>query len=434
MPSSVLESAEGRLELAATQFGLLKSPGGRLDVIHEILMKIKESTGFEAVGIRLEEDGDFPYYETSGFPGDFVEAERHLCLRDLDGQLLRDRIGKPLLECMCGNVIRGRTDPSLPFFSPSGSFWSNCTTELLATTTDEDRQARTRNRCNGEGYESVALVPLRSGDEIVGLLQLNDHKKGMFTEDVISFFEEVGSSIGIALARRQAEEALQRANVELEGFAHVVSHDLRGPLSAIKAAGEILESLLEKGDRSEIIELTATISRSIDKAFILIGDLLALAEAGQIPAQVSDVDISRVVEEVLEEHAAATSEKGVSFKVDTDLGSIRANTTQMYQLFSNLIGNAITHNDNPCPEITVRLLGTEGGRRHRYQVKDDGSGIPNEDLQKILLPFFKGKESGGTGIGLSIAKKIVEVYSGEIRAYNDDGAGFEFVVEDLDEH
>ena len=61
---------------------------------------------------------------------------------------------------------------------PSGSFWTNCTTELLATTTEAERQARTRNRCNGEGYESVALIPLRRRRPTLGLLQLNDHARG----------------------------------------------------------------------------------------------------------------------------------------------------------------------------------------------------------------------------------------------------------------
>ena len=60
-------------------------------------------------------------------------------------------------------MICGRFDPSKPFFTARGSFWTNCTTELLASTTEADRQARTRNRCNGEGYESVALIALVCG-------------------------------------------------------------------------------------------------------------------------------------------------------------------------------------------------------------------------------------------------------------------------------
>jgi hypothetical protein len=90
---------------------------------------------------------------------------------------------------MCGNVICGRFDPAMPFFTAKGNFWSNGTTKMLARYTDEDRQARTRNRCNGEGYESVALFRLRTGDETLGLLQLNDHSEGRFTPELIDFIE-----------------------------------------------------------------------------------------------------------------------------------------------------------------------------------------------------------------------------------------------------
>ncbi|MBM4137519.1 MAG: PAS domain S-box protein [Nitrospira sp.] len=182
-----------------------------IDIIRNIVLLIKELTGFEAVGVRLKEGLDFPYYYTSGFPSDFVEAERYLCARDQAGELILDSKGNPYLECMCGNVICEITNPSLPFFTKGGSFWTNSTTELLASTTEEDRQARTRNRCNGEGYESVALIPLRSNSEIIGLLQLNDSRKGMFTLEMVSFFERIGDSIGIALAHKQAEELLKES-------------------------------------------------------------------------------------------------------------------------------------------------------------------------------------------------------------------------------
>jgi hypothetical protein len=159
------------------------------EAIREILSRVKEATGFEAVGIRLREREDYPYFETKGFPAHFVRAENSLCGRNEAGEIIRDFTGNPVLECMCGNMICGRIDPSLPFFTPGGSFWSNCTSDLLATTTNEERQARTRNRCNGEGYETVALTPLRSEDKIVGLLQLNDSRRNCFTPEMIGFFE-----------------------------------------------------------------------------------------------------------------------------------------------------------------------------------------------------------------------------------------------------
>jgi PAS domain S-box-containing protein len=179
------------------------------DVIRNILLLIKDFTGVEAAGIRLREGIDYPYYEVNGFPKDFVEAERYLCARDRSGKPILDTDGNPMLECMCGNIIRGRFDPSFPFFTEGGSFWSNCTTRLLASTTEKDRQARTRNRCNADGYESVALIPLRSEEEIIGLLQLNDTCENMFTTQLIAFLEKVGASIGISLARKWAKDRLK---------------------------------------------------------------------------------------------------------------------------------------------------------------------------------------------------------------------------------
>ena len=181
------------------------------DAIGDTLAAFRQTLGFEAVAIRLREDDDFPYYVTTGFPGNFVAAERFLCARDQAGELVRDGKGNPALECMCGNILCGRANPALPFFTEGGSFWTNSTSRLLTTTTEADRQARTRNRCNSEGYESVALIPLRAGKDIIGLLQLNDHRPNQFTPETIRFLEGLGATIGLGLFRKQAEEAVRES-------------------------------------------------------------------------------------------------------------------------------------------------------------------------------------------------------------------------------
>ena len=205
------KQAEDRDRLARMVLELLNRPSEAVDTIGEILRLIKTSITIEAAGIRLKEGDDYPYFETSGFSYDFLCGERFLCKRDEAGNLIRDRMGNPVLECMCGNILQGRTDPTLPFFTARGSFWTNSTTKMLATTTEAEGQATTRNRCNEEGYESVALIPLRSSGKIIGLLQLNDHQPNRFTLELIHFFEELGASIGIALARQQAEETLRES-------------------------------------------------------------------------------------------------------------------------------------------------------------------------------------------------------------------------------
>lgn len=201
----------------------LNKPDRDASAIHRILGVIRRATGFEAVGIRLRKGHDYPYYETAGFPQHFVQTERSLCECDEAGNVACDTDGRPILACMCGNVLRGNTDPGLSFFSSSGSFWTNGTTELLASSDEDDLQGPTRNRCNGEGFESVALIPLRSDGEIIGLLQLNDRREGMFDEETIAFFEDIGASIGVAFTRMQAEENLTNRSKELKDVVNMMA-------------------------------------------------------------------------------------------------------------------------------------------------------------------------------------------------------------------
>ncbi len=179
---------------------LLNSPAQTPELLRQTLALLREWSTCEAVGIRLRDGNDFPYYETSGFSAEFVAAETKLCTDDT-GQ-------NPSLDCMCGTVLAGRTDPSQPFFTATGSFWTNSTTELLARTTPEGRQGRTRNRCHGEGFESVALIPLRVGHATLGLLQFNDKRKNVFTAARIGQLERLAANLAMAMAQRRAQDAL----------------------------------------------------------------------------------------------------------------------------------------------------------------------------------------------------------------------------------
>jgi PAS domain S-box-containing protein len=181
--------------------------------LHELLAgitsQLQRFSDCAAVGIRVRDGEDYPYYETRGFSHEFVQAENRLCEMDAQRRTVRDATGRPILECMCGNVLCGRFDPKLPFFTEGGAFWTNSTSELLASTTEAERQAPTRNRCNREGYESVALIPLRAGGETFGLLQFNDKRKGMFSTRGIELFERLAHNVGMAVERQRALEALR---------------------------------------------------------------------------------------------------------------------------------------------------------------------------------------------------------------------------------
>ena len=197
--------AENERRLTVEFLSLVNKSNGTEDLVNKAITFFKQQSGCEAVGIRLKKGEDYPYFEARGFPEEFILAENKLCACDHMGNAILDQEYNPVMECMCGNVICGRFDDSKPFFTAHGSFWTNSTTKLLASTS---KMGRTRNRCNGEGYESVALIPLYINKQRLGLLQLNDSRKGLFSPGIIDLWEQMADQLAIALAKFCAEDAL----------------------------------------------------------------------------------------------------------------------------------------------------------------------------------------------------------------------------------
>lgn len=231
--------------------------------------------------------------------------------------------------------------------------------------------------------------------------------------------------------RKKAEEELKRVNEELAAYAHTISHDLKGPLGAIGIAVNLLDPdavELKDGDSEEVLEI---IRRNTRIAQTRVEKILKLAESGQTPTEVEEVNVREVVGEILEVMSLQIEAKGITVNVDSEMGRLMANRLQIEQLFSNLISNAVKHNNNSDkPEIWITYLGDKGGA-HRYRVKDNGDGVQPAQFDKLFDPFRKGGKTGEAGLGLSIARKIVSVYNGDIRARNDNGACFEFELRDF---
>ena len=228
------KQAERHQHLSVEVMGILNEPLGLADMITSILAAIKRETGFDAVGIRLRSDEDFPYFVQNGFSGDFMLEENTLVVRAQDGGVCRDANGNVRLECTCGLVLSGQTDPAHPFFTPGGSFWTNNALPLLDLPAAQDPRLHPRNRCIHDGFRSVALIPIRAHQEIVGLLQLNSRREDCFTFDIVQFFEETGASIGVALMQQQAEAALRDSEDRFRAIAsnmpdHILvqDHELR---------------------------------------------------------------------------------------------------------------------------------------------------------------------------------------------------------------
>jgi PAS domain S-box-containing protein len=203
------KQAEAHRDLRSAVLQILNEQEGPEDSIRRVLGVLKNRTGFEAVGIRLQAGDDFPYFHQEGFPEDFLATENSLAECSPDGRSCRDENSRIRLECMCGLVLSGKTDPGNPLFTPGGSFWTNDSFPLLNLPPDEDPRFHPRNICLRQGYASVALVPIRSGARILGLIQLNDRRMGRLPLELVTHLEQLAEDLGMALERNRAEEALR---------------------------------------------------------------------------------------------------------------------------------------------------------------------------------------------------------------------------------
>ena len=186
-------------------------------LLEAFVAEIKKYTNCEAVGIRILQDkGEIPYLAYQGFSQQFCELESPLNIHSD--------------TCMCINVIKGSTDPALPFYTPGGSFYMNGTSRFLATVSEEDKGAM-RNMCNRVGYESVALIPFRWGDQILGLIQVADKKENMVPLEMVEMLERAGLQLGTALQRLQTEAELRESEARFRSLFEnmtegVVIHEL----------------------------------------------------------------------------------------------------------------------------------------------------------------------------------------------------------------
>jgi len=222
---------------------------------------------------------------------------------------------------------------------------------------------------------------------------------------------------------------LERSNRELEQFAYVTSHDLKEPLRMISSFTKLLEQKF-KGQLDEdadnyinyIVDGTKRMQRLLD-------DLLAYSRISN-EVKYEPLKLTEIVNESIHNLKVAIDENQAEITVDP-LPEVVANRTQMIQLFQNLIANAIKFQSKKKPVIHVSC--EESGNKYYFSVQDNGIGIDSKNLDRVFKMFQRlhtTEEYDGTGIGLSITKKIVQQHSGAVWVESklDEGSTFYFSI------
>jgi PAS domain S-box-containing protein len=234
---------------------------------------------------------------------------------------------------------------------------------------------------------------------------------------------------------KQYATQLEQKNQELEEFAYIASHDLKEPLRKIVAFGDLLNNAKSQLD-AKTIGYIDRMQDSAHRMMSLIEDLLQFSRIGKEDQALEVTDLNKVVERVLQDLEPTIHSKHAVINKE-ELPTIMARTLQMEQLFLNLISNALKFNDKDVPiiEITNTTI-TDHPSGEPYCeiiVKDNGIGFDEEHRSKIFEAFIRlhgRSQYSGSGIGLAICKKIVELHHGTIAASSgvNEGATFKIVL------
>ena len=235
---------------------------------------------------------------------------------------------------------------------------------------------------------------------------------------------------------------LNQSNQELESFAHIASHDLQEPLRKVLAFGDLLQS--EFGDKlgTEGMDYLERMQNASQRMKDLINSLLMYSRVATKAQPFEEVDLGKLTHEVVADLEIRIEETGGNVEIDS-LPTVSADPMQMRQLFQNLIGNALKfHKEGTAPIVKVSAVpvrdkdgerGAQAEQEH-YQIvcQDNGIGFEEKYRDRIFGVFQRLHGRGqytGSGIGLSVCKKIVERHGGIIKAESSPGEGSKFIID-----
>ena len=249
---------------------------------------------------------------------------------------------------------------------------------------------------------------------------------------IVINYRDVTERINAEKERERYIEELGRQNAELERFTYTVSHDLRNPLVTIKGFLGSLQKDLQDGRLDRLHGDFKRIASAADKMDTLLSELLELSRIGRLMNSPEEVDVARLVQEAIATLDVRIHSKQIVVNVAPDLPRVSGDRIRLREVFENLIANAAKYmGKQPDPLIEIGMHGKENPV---FFIKDNGIGIEPEYHQKIFSLFEKlDPTMEGTGIGLALVKRIIEVHGGRIWVESEGlgkGSTFYFTIPD----
>jgi PAS domain S-box-containing protein len=228
----------------------------------------------------------------------------------------------------------------------------------------------------------------------------------------------------------RSQKQIEERNKDLQDFTYMISHDLKAPLFTLKGMVGVLREDVGPGLSTDAVETLRHIEQATQRLEQLVTSILEYSRVSVQEVKAEAVDLNAVLQDVMNDYAMQQHTAQAQCSVASDLPHVIGERIKVYQIFSNLVGNALKYRDPARPlHIEITEKPSRFSRSVLISVKDNGIGIPNEKMPTLFRPFQRGATHvEGLGIGLACVKKLAEKLGGKVEAQSEAGQGTEFVI------
>ena len=313
---------------------------------------------------------------------------------------------------------------------------------VVSDVTREHHFSQRVDQATGFKTRSIACVPLRVRDELKGVIEVVSKRVGSFGDKDLDMLTAIAGPVAIMInhARliddlKSLHEKLEKAGRVKAEFLATMTHELRTPINVVIGNLDILLGgfLGELNDRQK--ESLKTALRNSGEALNLVTSLLDLSriEAGQVVVRVEEFSLEDVWKEleILFRTGLSGKEVELRWQVKTPLPRLKTDKIKIKEILGNIVLNAVKFTDRGAIEVSVSSV--EGGEQIEIEVRDTGVGIPEDFLPLIFEPFRQAEGSfsrshGGVGLGLSIARRLLNLLHGRVEVESEVGKGSTFRI------
>lgn len=397
------------------------------DFIGMMLRCAHSRTGIDALALRFSILNDFPYIATAGFSDSFIKSERYLACTDVKaegGTCTPDRHH----ECFCGVVLDGANDRSLSCFSANGSFRVDSCDDPDMLSMINSGSRKFRCRCLSEGYNSIALIPVKADQDTIGLLQLCDKRKGIITDDLLNFFESCCEILGLAMRRKNTEFSILKTNIDLENIIEERTTEL---IRTIADKEKLIDEVNHR-IKNNLLIISSLLNLQVMKESdtnirnALNGALIRINSMGVIHHRLySNRDLHNIN---IEEYVLALHNRLMSiYRIDPQMVNFRLNCNNISTnidtaipcglVFNEILSNSLKHALFPQKLLQIDISVEQFADSYSIEISDNGPG---------LHPDFNPVTDGS--LGMELIRELVKQLDGTIQVINKNGLSWKIRI------